>query len=303
MKSRVEKVRSGLQTDPIDTIKKILSILLQRVLITLEDIIFFMLNVPLKLLPVRIKAKLKHGLKPYIRLDYPKQKIILYATSDLSIRRARACEKEPETIKWIENFIQPGEVFYDVGANIGAYSLVANKSLNGNLKVYSFEPSYSTYSHLCENIIVNDCQDGVFPYLLALTNEIGTVRFKYQSTDAGSADHFMTTSSTINNTDQHVTGGYQQEMLGMTIDYLVTGFNFPIPTHLKIDVDGAELLVLQGAEDTLKQNCTKSILVEVRQSDGQADQVAGFLYELDYMLKEKHDRGDGIIWNYIFVKQ
>ena len=48
--------------------------------------------------------------------------------------------KEPDTVEWINRYVKPGDVFYDIGANLGLYSILAAKLLQGRGKVYRFEP-------------------------------------------------------------------------------------------------------------------------------------------------------------------
>jgi tRNA G37 N-methylase Trm5 len=76
-------------------------------------------------------------------------------------------EKEPETIKWIDDF-QLGSTFLDIGANIGQYSLYAG--VKRSCKVYSFEPYYKNYIKLIENIKANSCESSISPILCALSS-------------------------------------------------------------------------------------------------------------------------------------
>jgi hypothetical protein len=52
--------------------------------------------------------------------------------------------KEPDTLDWIDAFLKEGDTLYDIGANIGQYSLYAAKRLNGNAQILTFEPEAST---------------------------------------------------------------------------------------------------------------------------------------------------------------
>ena len=77
-----------------------------------------------------------------VRLDWKKE-ILLTVKSNMELKtRSNSCKKEPETIDWLTDNLRDGDIFYDVGANVGAYSLVA-ASINDNIKVYSFEPGES----------------------------------------------------------------------------------------------------------------------------------------------------------------
>jgi len=300
MKSRINKIRDGIQHDFWGTMLKIVRYSFQSFWSFFETVLSLVFRLLIILLPSRTKTLIKNSLNPKIKLDYKHSNIMLYADTPLNIARARACEKEPETVQWIESFIKPGDIFYDIGANVGAYSLVASRYLEGALTVYAFEPSFSTYAQLCRNIVLNNCQESIYPFLITLSNEKGFVWFSYHSLESGSADHTVTSDKESKSND--AIPEYQQKLLSMNIDYLISDFGFPIPTHIKLDVDGVEFLILKGAEKTLRKGTTKSILVEVRQSDGQAYNVSNLLSGLGYNLHARYDRGDGEIWNYIFTK-
>ena len=61
-------------------------------------------------------------------------------------------KKEPETIEWIEKF-SPETVFWDIGANVGIYSIYAG--LNPNLNIYAFEPASNNFNLINQNIKIN----------------------------------------------------------------------------------------------------------------------------------------------------
>ena len=69
--------------------------------------------------------------------------------------------KEPDTIEWIDSFFREGDVIYDIGANIGQYSLYAAKKLKGNCRILAFEPEALNYSKLNKNIVLNNLTDSI----------------------------------------------------------------------------------------------------------------------------------------------
>ena len=95
-------------------------------------------------------------------MDYEGAEILLRRSAPKIELRLRSVAKEPWTVKWIETFL-PGDVFYDVGANVGAYSLLAAKANDGAVPVVAFEPSAPTYHDLCVNIALNGCDEIVTP--------------------------------------------------------------------------------------------------------------------------------------------
>ena len=77
--------------------------------------------------------------------------------------------KEPDTLAWIDGFLKPGDVFYDVGANIGQYALYAAKRLGGQCRVLAFEPEALNYAKLNTNIVLNGQSETITAYCLAVT--------------------------------------------------------------------------------------------------------------------------------------
>ena len=80
--------------------------------------------------------------------------------------------KEPDTLAWIDSFFRPGDVIYDVGANIGQYALYAAKRFSKELKILAFEPEALNYAKLNKNIVLNDMVGTITPYCLALSGQM-----------------------------------------------------------------------------------------------------------------------------------
>lgn len=262
--------------------------------------LFYALWSVLRFFPTVTLAKLRHSLRPTVRLDYARHKIELCADSDMSLYRARACRKEPHTIRWIEDNVEPDDVFYDVGANVGAYSLVAAKHGRGRISIHAFEPSFSTYSELCRNVILNACEGVVFPHLLCLAEAPGQVIFNYGSVDAGSALHTVVGKGESNAKQN---SAYQQPMIALSIDSLIAEFGFPIPQHIKLDVDGTELAILRGASETLDHASVRTLQVEVNVSAPETDAIVRFLEQKGFKLTGVAGLGGGMDYaNYVFAR-
>jgi FkbM family methyltransferase len=301
MTSRLEKVTAGMKADPREIIRKMIRYSLADARMLAENMLSWAGRPLLKLLSPVTLARIKESINPIIRLDFDRCDIFIHADSGLNLRRARACAKEPETVRWIMENVQPGDVFYDVGANVGAYSLIASRYFEGRVQVYAFEPSFSTYGQLCRNIVLNRCQESVHPYPLALADCSRVTEFGYHSLEAGAADHVLLDGSQTNVASEP--SMYRQAILGFRLDDLIANYGFPVPNHMKIDVDGSECLVLAGAARTLRTGSLRSLLVEVRSNDGQADAVAELLKASGLEVASKHDRGNGLVWNYIFARK
>jgi len=175
-----------------------------------------------------------------------------------------------QVYQWLTSF-QPHEVFYDIGANIGMFSLTVAKFYNKKVKTYSFEPSFSTFAALVRNVMANRFDDVVFPFSIVLGEHQGVRRFNYSSTISGAAVH--TLDKTVDQRGTEFAPIYSQNMISYSMDDLLENYSFPCPTHIKIDVDGGELEVLAGMKKTLENSSVKSVLIEITESEDNAEDV------------------------------
>lgn len=168
--------------------------------------------------------------------------------------RSRGCKnKEPETNKWINTFIKEDDIFYDVGANIGIYSLYAAKRCK--CKVYAFEPLYHNFSTLNRNIILNDLNDKILAYNISLYHKLDIDNIYLNGLESGDA------VATFKKGKK--SAKYMQGSIGFSVDEL-TKF-LPFPNYIKIDVDENESSIIKGMKKTLKDKRLKSVLIEINQ--------------------------------------
>lgn len=164
--------------------------------------------------------------------------------------------KEPDTVAWIRS-MQKDEVFYDIGANIGLYTLLAWKQ---GLRVIAFEPEAQNFAVLQRNQAMNGIgKDRVlsYPFCVSDGTFIDTLRLS-QMVAGGSCHSF---ASDANFKREEKQWAFEQGSVGFSLDDLVKSYGFPRPDHIKIDVDGFEDKVLGGAINTLAG--VKSVLVEM----------------------------------------
>jgi FkbM family methyltransferase len=234
---------------------------------------------------LRIKPKLEL----IRRVDYPRNDIYMKVNSLSEYKRIFPCHKEPWTVEWLENSIQPNEVMFDVGANVGGYSLIAAKLMGGQVKIFAFEPSFSTYSSLCHNIVLNHCQDIIIPFQIALSDQTGLANFNYSNLDSGTALHCL--GEPIHFMGRKFTSVYQQPIISYRLDDLIANFNLPIPNHIKLDVDGPELKVLYGAQQTLADPRMQSLIIELNEDKSLSDEkIVDFLEAKGFCLKTRNIR-------------
>jgi FkbM family methyltransferase len=109
------------------------------------------------------------------------------STKSGASRAIRLLTKEPDTISWIENYFSLGDVFYDVGANIGVYSLYAAKKLD--VDVIAFEPESLSYAALNTNIFHNKLATKIKALNLALYNADTISKLNISNFQTGKSSH------------------------------------------------------------------------------------------------------------------
>jgi FkbM family methyltransferase len=253
----------------------------------------------MKRVPPANRARIFRDLRCYGRLDYARAELSMTADSTPQFRRLHACRKEPETVAWIESSMRTGDVLYDIGANVGAYSLVACGYLSGDCRVYAFEPSFSNYAALNENVILNGMEGRVIPFNISLGASTQLVGFRYSSIEAGAALH------NFGGEPERPFGGSScvQTMLSYSLDEFIRTFQIDPPTHMKIDVDGAELAVVSGSPKALTDSSLRSVLIEIDDESPSAARVIGLINDAGLRVHARHPRGRSrSLANYVFER-
>jgi FkbM family methyltransferase len=159
----------------------------------------------------------------------------------------------------ISRVLDPGEVFWDVGANLGYFTLLAAACLKNTGRVAAFEPGCSTFEVLEKNISLNPFAN-ILLVPLAVSDREGEALLY---TTAGSADGRANLFR----------GGADQteseRVRTVTLDGWRRGEGLPGPDFIKLDVEGAELAALTGARQTLSQG-DPLLLVEMKEAIFQA---------------------------------
>jgi FkbM family methyltransferase len=244
----------------------------------------------------RISFQLFHKGKK-VKIDYNKEDIYIHVDSLREFTsRVHSSLGEPETIEWIEKHMGRDDVLYDIGANVGTYSLIAAKSKG--CRVYSFEPMSLNYFKLSRNIQLNNLNNNITPLNIALSDNNTIDKFYLSSLDAGSACHSFGEAKNQNgNAFEAVSFQYQ---LSCTLDSFISFFSPVPPNHIKVDVDGIECSILKGASNTLKNPELKSVMVEVN-LDHDAQSVQKVMEDGGFCLKHKYMISDKS-FNYLFVR-
>jgi FkbM family methyltransferase len=180
-------------------------------------------------------------------------------TSLLRSRAATVLSKEPDTIAWLDGLTER-DVLWDVGANVGAFSLYA--AARARCGVLAFEPSAPNFFVLTRNIQLNRLSERVTAYCVALSGATGLGALNLDSAELGTA---MSQFGHVGETSRYSTHSHPlwHGMVGFTVDDFIAKFGAVCPTHLKLDVDGLELPILQGARVTLSDARLRSAMVEI----------------------------------------
>ncbi len=186
----------------------------------------------------------------------------------LPLFRARTLfSKEPETITWIRTFAAD-DVLFDVGANVGMYSIYASAFCR---RVYAFEPVFTNYFILNSNILLNDLSQSVRAFCVALSDEHKIDSMRLRSVGLGEA--FNSFAENVTEAETTFQPVFEQGACSFTLDALVYEHGLECPTHVKIDVDGLEGRIVRGARRLLSDRRLKTILIELNRAKP-ADQAA-----------------------------
>jgi FkbM family methyltransferase len=242
----------------------------------------------ISLLPTQLWLRIREKASIVRRMDYKRHPIYLQVDSHIeNTVRLNSCKKEPGTISWIEDYFKRDDVFYDIGANVGAYSLVAFRFLDSHIKIFSFEPGFSTFPQLCKNIHLNEAGEAIVPLPVALFDQTLITSFHYQNLLPGGALHALGTPLDQNgNPFQPV---FSLPVLGYRLDDFIKQFQLPLPNHIKIDVDGTEYQILKGAEQILGRQELRTVLLEIDREDEIFDKITNLLKEKGLFFHSKQD--------------
>ncbi len=250
-------------------------------------------------LPVEAQVQIRSSLSPVVNLDYTRARLSMSADTPMVLMRANACAKEPKTVAWIEDSMGEGDVLYDIGANVGAYSLVAGAVSHGAGTVYAFEPSFSTFAQLCKNVLLNGMQDVIRPFMIALGRTTEFAVLNYSTIDAGAALHAL--GRPIDQDGVAFAPAYRQTIPAFSIDDLVARCGLRAPTLVKLDVDGTEIDILEGAMTTLTNGQIRSLVIEVVDAEDKPRRIERLLETAGYELVAQDNRA-GNVANYTFMR-
>lgn len=186
---------------------------------------------------------------------------------------------ETEEIDFVNAFLKEGDIFFDIGANIGLFSLIAAKKVGEQGKVYAFEPSPKTFARLKDNVEVNKLQN-VFSFNLGLSDKKEKLKLNV-SEDGFDAWNSFAKLDDIN---------YQKvvEVDVCTLDEFIFDNQIEKIDLIKLDVEGWEKFVLNGGKAFLNAH-SPIVMVEFTDSN---------TFSAGYHVQELYDilQGWGFEW-------
>lgn len=195
---------------------------------------------------------------------------------------------EKELLKEIIQHLNKNEVLWDIGANVGFHSILIEKLLNEkNCSVIAFEPEADTFKLLQKNILLNRSKN-----LTAYNFAIGEKNYQrniYSSDTPNFGAH-----SFVHRSDYKVKNRGKSVKV-FSVDSLIKEKRLTHPTTIKIDVEGAEILVLKGMADTLKNSKLKTIFLEghinlLHSFNSSIKEVLDLIRASGFQLEQKFNR-------------
>lgn len=205
---------------------------------------------------------------------------------------------EREALKRFLEMLEPTDVFYDIGASVGLFTIsVASLLTQG--KVYSFEPDVSTRDRLIENIRLNQL------------NNVNVVKWAVSDSEGDTTLYTNGVTGFAPSLALQKRAGAPTERLCVptcSLDTALSRKELDLPTVLKIDIEGAEALCLKGSKRLLKGEFGKRprILYLEIHPDFLADfnsseiEIKSFILNLDYELRwsQKRDTQEHLCYFY-----
>jgi FkbM family methyltransferase len=247
----------------------------------------------------------------YRKIKIQKKEVNFFTPNQLTSWRVNTFfTKEPETLEWIDSFNSKDKtIFWDIGANVGLYSIY-NALKNNNSNTISFEPSSSNLRVLSRNISINGLENKIKIFPMPLTN----IQNKFLQMSEGDFIEGGALNSFGEKFDfegKEFKSEMRYCLFGTTINYLLDNNILEVPDYIKIDVDGIEHLILEGANNFLSNPKIKSLSVEINERfEDQYNKVLNIMTNNNFkILHKKHNEemvADSVkfskTFNYIFIR-
>lgn len=166
---------------------------------------------------------------------------------------------EPTLHRFIERYVKPGMICFDIGAHIGSVSVHLGRAVGDSGTVYCFEPIEKVFDRLLANVTENQLNAVVRPYRLAVSNKTGTEQMWHM--DTGHRNQGL--ASLVISEDPGAPRRCSVNVI--TLDEFVKIHNVDRIDFMKVDIQGAEPLLIEGGRETLAR-LQPSLIIEISPS-------------------------------------
>ncbi len=182
-------------------------------------------------------------------------------------------------ITYLKNTLREGDIFIDIGANIGSFSLIASKQVQSTGKVYAFEPVHQTFEQLTYNYSLNH-----FTQTLLIQKALAD---KKGHLELNVSNQSNTGMSSMLNHDAET--GQIEKVPCITLDDFVEENNISTINLIKMDIEGAEYLALLGMSHILK-HIRPTLMIElneaiIQKNPAQHQKLLALMASYRYCLK------------------
>lgn len=193
---------------------------------------------------------------------------------------------EPTMTHFVNTLLRPGDVFIDAGANEGYFSVLGSKRVDSG-RVFSIEPQSRLIPVIRANAQINNCAN-VSIHHLALSDRAGTLELHLTPDTNSGASSLFRRSKLLDNTEM---------IEAKTLDQFVSENKIEKIRFMKVDCEGAEKVIVEGAIESLKTHKIEFMAVEFHMpilSEAQVWGLDALIRSFGYDLTEA---GNGI-WVY-----
>ena len=240
----------------------------------------------LRWLPSAVRPILQGGLSRALfaeplRVQTPRGSLAFVVLGETSAVRARGLlTKQPATIDWIDRFDRDS-VFWDVGANVGVYTLYA--ALRDDLRIVAFEPAAVNYFLLAANCELNSVDQRVNCLQVGLGRDKSIGRMALSQFEPGLSFSFR------DKRRRPLNG--QQAALILSIDQLIDEYDVPCPNYIKIDVPALTDAIVEGAVRTLQRPEVRELHIEASEESKGGRRIVTLLAQAGFAATGRHVRG------------
>lgn len=238
-------------------------------------------------LPLEPRAKVQGELaralaSDPLRIDTPRGPLLFAVFGETSGFRAKGLlTKQKATIAWIDSFA-PNSVFWDIGANIGSYTLYA--ALRPDMRVVAFEPAAVNCFILAANCELNAFGERVDCLQIGVGGGKSVERLEISQFDPAHSFSF------------HGKGrrppSSRQAALVLSMDQLIEEFGLPCPNYVKIDVPVMTGAIIDGAAQTLQRSELRELHIEASEQSTGGRRLVEQLAQAGFTIAARHVHGE-----------